>query len=101
MVFKTKTRTWVGLVLNPDYGTRKKITRTRHVQNKNPTKFYYKNKTKIEPGCHKKKYQKLVLNILKVIKNLTFIYTIWGLNSNKPPWKLHPNVCPMGTIIIK
>jgi hypothetical protein len=38
-----------------------------------------------------------MLNILNVIKNLTLIYTIWGLNSRKPPWKLHPNVWPMST----
>jgi hypothetical protein len=44
-----------------------------------------------------KKYQKLVLNILKIIKSFTLIYNIWGLNSRKPPWKLHPNVWPMST----
>jgi hypothetical protein len=29
-------------------------SRTRHVQNKSPIRFYYKNKTKTKQGCDKK-----------------------------------------------
>jgi hypothetical protein len=32
-------------------------------------------------------YPKLVLNKLKVIKGPTSIYTPYGPNSRKPPWK--------------
>jgi len=41
----TKMRTRVGLNPNPNRETRK--TRTQHVQNKNQTRFYYKNKTSL------------------------------------------------------
>ncbi len=56
--------------------------------------FIAKNKTKTEQCCDKKTYPKLVLNILKLIEGSTFIYTPWGPNFKKPPWKLHPHVWP-------
>ncbi len=40
----------------------------------NPTRFYCKNKTRVEQNCNKKKCPKLVLNKLKVIGNYIFIY---------------------------
>ncbi len=67
------------------------------MQNKNPTRFYCKYKTRIEQGETKKKYPKLVLNKLKVIKCPTFIYNVWGPNSRKFSWKLCPHVWPMTT----
>jgi hypothetical protein len=45
------------------------------VQNKNPTIFYFKNKTRIKESYDKKTYTKLVLSKLNVIQGLTFIYT--------------------------
>jgi hypothetical protein len=54
-----------------------------------------KIRTKIEKGYDNKLYQKLMLNISKVIEGPTSIYTPWGLNSRKPPWKLRPHVWPM------
>jgi len=56
-----------------------------------------KIRTKIEQGCDNKMYQKLMLNRLKVIESPTSIYTPWGFNSRKLPWKLHPHVWPMTT----
>jgi hypothetical protein len=55
-------------------------------ETRNPTIFYCKNKTK--QNNDKKTCPKLVLNILKVIEGPTTIYTPWGPNSKKPPWKL-------------
>ncbi len=43
------------------------------MHNKNPTRIYYKEETK--QGHDKKTYLKLMLNILKIINNFTFIYT--------------------------
>jgi hypothetical protein len=55
---------------------KQKKTKTKtQVQNNNSTWFYYNNKTTIEQGYDKKTYPKLMLNILKVIKNFTSIYT--------------------------
>ncbi len=48
------------------------------MQDKNSTRFYYKNETKIKQGCDKKTYPKLVLNILKVMGGPTPIYTLLG-----------------------
>ncbi len=61
----------------------------------NPTRFYCKNKTRVEQNCNKKKCPKLVLNILKVIKVPTSIYNPWGPNSRKLSWKFCPHVWPM------
>jgi hypothetical protein len=47
-------------------------TRTQHMQNKNTTRFYWKEE--IEQGHDKKTYPRLVLNKLKVMGNSTFIY---------------------------
>lgn len=55
----------------------------------------YQNETKIEQGCDKRTYPKLMLNRLKIIENPTFIYIPWGSNSKKLPWKLCPHVRPM------
>jgi hypothetical protein len=48
-------------------------------------------------GCDKKTYQTLVLNILKIIEGRTFIYTPWGPNSRKLPWKFYSHVWSMRT----
>jgi len=53
------------------------------VQNKNSTWFYYKKEIKKKQGYDKKTYQKLVLNILKVMGNSTLIYTHWAPSSRK------------------
>jgi hypothetical protein len=58
-------------------------TKTQQVQNKNLTRFYCKNEIRIEQCCDKKIYPKLMLNILKVIRNSTSIYTLWAPSSNK------------------
>ncbi len=71
----------------PNYKYRswnEKKTRTKRwqVQDKNSTWFYYKNKTKTKWGYYKKTYPKLMLNILKVMGNPTFIYTHWASSSH-------------------
>jgi hypothetical protein len=38
-------KTHANLIPNPNHEARKIRTRTQHVQNKNPTRFYYKNET--------------------------------------------------------
>jgi hypothetical protein len=53
------------------------------VQNKNPTWFQYKKEIKTKQGYDKKTYQKLVLNILKVMGNSTLIYTHWAPSLRK------------------
>jgi hypothetical protein len=58
-----------------------KQTKTRCMQNKNPTRFYCKEK--IKQGYDKKTYPRLVFNILKVMRNSTFIYTYWAPRSSK------------------
>ncbi len=45
-------------------------------------------RTKQKQKNDKKMYPKLVLNILKVTEGPTYIYTPWGPNSKKRPWKL-------------
>jgi hypothetical protein len=47
----------------------------------NSTRFYYRKG--IEQGYDKKRYPKLMLNILKVMKNSTFIYTHWASSSRE------------------
>jgi hypothetical protein len=49
------------------------------VHDKNSTRFYFKDETRLEQGCDKKTYSKLVLNKLKVIQGPTSIYTNWDL----------------------
>ncbi len=46
--FLTQTRTRASLIPNPYYETKKTKTKTktRHVQNKNPIRFYCKEETK-------------------------------------------------------
>jgi hypothetical protein len=85
----TTIRTWANLVLNVDCKIRKTRKITWHVQNRNPTRFYCKNETKTEQDYDKKMYPKLVLNILKVIKSPTSIYTLWGPNSLWWPMIIH------------
>jgi hypothetical protein len=91
----TNTRTQVDLVPNLNYETKKTIIKTKHVENNNSTRFYYKNETRTKQECDKKTYPKLVLKRLKGIKNHISIYTPWGSNSMKPSWKLCPHVWPM------
>jgi hypothetical protein len=86
-------KTQASLIPNPNYETRKIRTRTRHVQDKNLIKVYYKNETRTKQNCDKEMYPKLVLNKLKVIKGPTSIYTPCGPNSRKLPWKFY--VWPM------
>ncbi len=69
----TKSKLW----------NKKTKTKTWQVQNKNSTRFYCKNEIRIEQSCDKKIYPRLMLNILKVIRNSTFIYTFWAPSSNK------------------
>jgi hypothetical protein len=49
------------------------------MQNKNPIRFYCKEKTKTKQGYDKEMYPKLVLNKLKVMGNFDFIIPIWHL----------------------
>jgi hypothetical protein len=58
------------------------------VQDKNPTRFYCKNGTRIEQGCDKRTYPKLVLNKLKVMWDSTYIYTHWAPSLKIPLKKL-------------
>jgi hypothetical protein len=79
--FLTKTNTRVGLIPNQNHETKKTIIRTWQVQNNNSTIFYCKNETKTEQNNDKKKYPKLVLNKLKVLKIFAFIYSHWAPSS--------------------
>jgi hypothetical protein len=67
-----KSRSW----------NKKTKTRTWHVWNNNPIRFYCKEEIKIKQGYDKKTYPKLVLNKLKVMRNSTFIYTHLAPSSN-------------------
>jgi hypothetical protein len=67
-------RTKVALFLNLNCETKQIKTKTWHMQNKNPMIFYCKE-IKTWQGYDKRTYPKLVLNILKIIENSTFIYT--------------------------
>jgi hypothetical protein len=78
-------RTHACLVPNLNHVTKKTRTRTQHVQDKNPIRFYSKNETRTNKVVTKKTYPKLVLNKLKVIKSPTSIYTPWAPNSKKLP----------------
>jgi hypothetical protein len=79
--FVTKIRTNAGLVPNLDYETRKIRIRIKHMQNKNLKRFYCNKKIRIKQGCEKTTYPKLMLNILKLMRNSTSIYTHWAPNS--------------------
>jgi hypothetical protein len=61
-----KSRSWNKTIKN------KNMT---HVKKKSKMKFYYEEEMKTEQGYDKKTYSKLVLNILKIIRNSIFIYT--------------------------
>jgi len=58
-----------------------KQNKTQHMQNKNPTRFYYKEKTKTEQRYDKKTYPNFVLNRLKIRRIPNFIYTHCAPNS--------------------
>jgi hypothetical protein len=66
-------RTKLSLIPNLDHEIGKTKTKTWHMQNKNPTRFYCKKG--IEKGYDKEMYPKLVLNRQKVTWNSTSIYT--------------------------
>ncbi len=51
-----KTRTRACLILNPNHEIKKMKTRTKHMKNKNPIRFYYKKG--IKQGYDKKTCQK-------------------------------------------
>jgi hypothetical protein len=53
------------------------------MQNKNSTRFYYKEGTKTKESYNKKTYPKLMLNKLQVMKTSTSIYAYWALSSKK------------------
>jgi hypothetical protein len=67
---KTKMKTKVDLVLNPHC----KINE-QNIANKNLTRFCCKNDTRTKQCYDKKMHSKLMLERLKVIEGLTFIYT--------------------------
>jgi hypothetical protein len=71
--FLTQTKTRAYLISNPDHEIRKIKIRTQHMQNKSPARFYCKKG--IKQGYDKKTYPKLMLNILKVMRNFNSIYT--------------------------
>ncbi len=77
--FLPKTRTKTSLITNSNHEIRK--TRTQHMQNKNPTTFYYKEE--IEQSHDKKMYPTMVLNKLKEMGNSTFIYNLWAPSLRK------------------
>jgi hypothetical protein len=76
-------KTRASIFPNPNCETKQTKTRTQHMQNKNPMKFYCKEEIKIEQGYDKKTYPKLVLNILKVMGNSPSKYTYWAPSSRK------------------
>jgi hypothetical protein len=60
-------------------------------------RFYCKEETKTKQGYDKKTYPKLMLNILKVMGNFTFVYTYWAPSSKKFLKKLLTHMWPMFT----
>ncbi len=52
--FSNQNKNKANLVLNPSHETKQTKTKTRHVWNKNPTRFYYNEYKKIEQGYDKK-----------------------------------------------
>jgi hypothetical protein len=64
----------VDLVLNPIHGIKKLYAKIRCVHDVNARRLYYKNLTKNNNNHDKDMYQKLVLNILKVMWDSTSIY---------------------------
>jgi hypothetical protein len=66
-------RTRANIIPDPSYETRKIRTRTQHMGNKSPTRFYYKEETK--QNYDKKTYLKLMLNKLKIMSNLYLLGT--------------------------
>ncbi len=54
---------------------KKQKQKTRHMKDKNPKRFYCKNEIRTKQSYDKITYPKLMLNILKVIKGPTYIYT--------------------------
>jgi len=51
-------RTRVNLIPNLDLETKNTRIKTQHMWDKNPTRFYCNNKTRIEQNCDKKTYPK-------------------------------------------
>jgi hypothetical protein len=65
---------------------------------KNPTRFYCKEKTKIEQSYNKKMLPKLMLNILKVTENYTSIIPIGHLIQKEISINFQPTyIWPMFT----
>jgi hypothetical protein len=58
-------RTREGIFPNPNCETKQTRTRTQHMQNKNPMKFYCKEKIKIEQGYDKKNIPKIGVEHIK------------------------------------
>jgi len=70
-----------SLVLSPSHKIRK--TKTRCVYNVNAKIFNYKNMTRTKQDHDKDTYPKLMLNVLQVMWDSTFIYIHWAPNSKK------------------
>ncbi len=49
------------------------------MQNKNSTRFYYKNETKIEQGCNKKNVPKI--NVEHIKGNVEFYFYLYSSNT--------------------
>jgi len=65
----------VGLIPNLDHETKKTKIRTWQMQDNNSTRFFCNNEIKIEQGCDKRMFPKLMLNRLKIMGNSTSMYT--------------------------
>jgi hypothetical protein len=58
-------KTHACLVPNLNHVTKKTRTRTQHVQDKNPIRFYSKNETRTKQGCDKKNIPKIGVEQIK------------------------------------
>jgi hypothetical protein len=70
-----------SLVINPSHKIRK--TKTQCMHNVNAKIFNYKNMTITKQDYDKNIYPKLLLNILQVMWDSTFIYVHWTPSSKK------------------
>jgi len=96
-IFLTKTKTSACIFSNPNCETKNSRTRTQHMKNKNPTRYYCMEKTKTKQGYDKEMYPKLVLNKLKVMGNSDSIYIYSAFNSRMFHKKILTYMWPMFT----
>jgi len=94
-ISKIRTKTRVGLIPNSNHEMI--IIIKWQVKNKTSIEFYCNNETRTKQGYEKKMYPKIMLNKLKVMKNVIPIYIHWAFGSKRFLKKLSTYMCPMFT----